>query len=269
MLALLSSPFLWPFVAGLPFAVVLPLLGNLLRLRGEWLAALGVAYLSSAAALLGAGFGIAPAVAATTGATVAAVVKQRDGFSRNSAYGVMILAGWSLMMLVAANTALGHALAQSLVDGQIYFASPTEAAAALVITGVALLLLPYFTRRRMRAHFFPAYDAANGLPRWRWYLGFDWVAAVTTAVAITILGVMAAFALLFLPALTVFPLAKRWRTANVAAALLGVASYLVAFFVALSADQPFGPLFVGVLLFAFASSRFLRTAKGAISPGAN
>ena len=41
-----------PFFAGLTLAVLLPLVGNLLRLRDEWLATLGLAHLAAAGALL-------------------------------------------------------------------------------------------------------------------------------------------------------------------------------------------------------------------------
>ena len=41
--------FRMPFLVGLIMSAILPLLGNLLRLRDEWLAALGLAYLAGQA----------------------------------------------------------------------------------------------------------------------------------------------------------------------------------------------------------------------------
>ena len=49
--------FRLPFVAGLLIAAVLPVLGALLMLRDEWLAALGLAHLAAAGALLGLAVG--------------------------------------------------------------------------------------------------------------------------------------------------------------------------------------------------------------------
>jgi energy-coupling factor transporter ATP-binding protein EcfA2 len=55
---LLADPiFRLPFLAGLLLAGVLPVLGVLLMLRDEWLAALGLAHLAAAGALLGISFG--------------------------------------------------------------------------------------------------------------------------------------------------------------------------------------------------------------------
>lgn len=52
-LALVFDPiFLQPFLTGLAFAVLLPLLGAYLRLRDEWLAALAFAQTAAAGSLL-------------------------------------------------------------------------------------------------------------------------------------------------------------------------------------------------------------------------
>ena len=44
--------FLIPFLTGLGFAILLPVLGCYLRLRDEWLAALAYAHVAAAGALL-------------------------------------------------------------------------------------------------------------------------------------------------------------------------------------------------------------------------
>ena len=52
-LELLFDPlFRTPFLVGLIMSAILPLVGNLLRLRDEWLAALGLAYLAGASGLI-------------------------------------------------------------------------------------------------------------------------------------------------------------------------------------------------------------------------
>jgi ABC-type Mn2+/Zn2+ transport system permease subunit len=55
---LLDPLFRVPFVTGLLLATVLPLVGTLLMLREEWLAALGFAHLAAASALLGLAGGV-------------------------------------------------------------------------------------------------------------------------------------------------------------------------------------------------------------------
>ncbi|MFN3883122.1 MAG: ATP-binding cassette domain-containing protein, partial [Rhodocyclaceae bacterium] len=100
----MSSLFVIPFFAGLLLASLLPLVGNLLRLRDEWLATLGLAHLAAAGALAGMALSWPASLGALAGAWVGAGAKQVVGGRSNSAYGLMILAGWAATLLVAANT---------------------------------------------------------------------------------------------------------------------------------------------------------------------
>jgi zinc transport system permease protein len=68
------------------------------------------------------------------------------------------------------------------------------------------------------------------------------------AAATAAMGLMAAFALVLVPAWLAFRLAPGWRWALALAAACGVLGYLVAFAVALVLDQPFAPVLVAVLL---------------------
>lgn len=258
-----------PLFAGLALALVLPLVGTLLRLRDEWLATLGLAHLAAAGALLGLAIHLPGFLGALGGACVGVGAKQAVGGrgASHSAYGLMILAGWALTLLIAANTALGDALAHALIDGQLYFAGGRE----LALTGALLLVAwPAILRlapRLIVARLFPATERANHLPAWRWHLGFDLLAATAIAVGTTTMGLMASFALIFLPPWLAFRLAPDWRRAQWLAAGIGAAGYGLAFALALAFDQPFGPVLVGVLLAVFvvvglgrrpASTDFLR-----------
>jgi zinc transport system permease protein len=55
---LIAPLFRLPLLVGAVLAVLLPLLGLLLRLRNEWLAALGLAHLAAASGLSGLAVGI-------------------------------------------------------------------------------------------------------------------------------------------------------------------------------------------------------------------
>jgi zinc/manganese transport system permease protein len=82
--------------------------------------------------------------------------------------------------------------------------------------------------------------------------------ALAIAVATATLGLMATFALVFLPAWIAFRHAPDWRRGNWLGVGIGVASYLAAFAIALWLDQPFGPVLVAVLALAFGSSLLIR-----------
>ncbi|HKL77355.1 MAG TPA: metal ABC transporter permease [Gammaproteobacteria bacterium] len=248
-LAAFTDPlFRLPLAAGLLVAVTLPLLGNLLRLRDEWLAALGLAHVSAGGALAGMGAGLPTVVGGPLAAGVAAAFKTFAAARGNTAYAVMILLGWSATLVLAANTALGESLAHAMVDGQLYFAGWPELAGLALFALATAAALPALSRRLIRSRFFPEYDRANRLPAWRWHLGFDLLVAAGMALGTATVGLMGAFALAFLPAWAAFRPAAGWRSGWLWSAGLGVAGYLVAFAAAMAWDQPFGPVLVGTLL---------------------
>jgi zinc/manganese transport system permease protein len=102
--------------------------------------------------------------------------------------------------------------------------------------------------RLLRARLLPHHEAANRLPAWRWHLGFDLLAAGGMAVATASMGLMAAFALVLVPAWIAFRTAIGWRRTLAWSSLIGLIAYLTAFTAALLLDQPFGPSLVMVLL---------------------
>ena len=244
----LDPLFRLPFLTGLALACVLPAVGALLLLREEWLAALGLAHLAAASALLGLAAGLPAVIGGTCGAWGAGLAKSLLGARGNTAYAFMILIGWSALMLIAANTALGDALGHALMDGQLYFGGWIEFSASLTLACLCLLALPWLSRRLLRARFFPRFEPANRLPAWRWHLGMDLLSATGVAVGTATLGLMGAFALVLVPAWLAFRLARGWPATLALASGLGVAAYLLAFWAALTFDQPFGPILVAVLV---------------------
>lgn len=260
---LLDPLFRVPFATGLVLAAVLPLLGALLMLREEWLAALGLAHVAAAGALLGLATGLPGVIGASAAALLGGAAKTLLRARGNAAYGFMILVGWAAMMLAAANTAIGDSLGHAMIDGQLYFAGTVDLGAALILGVPGIALLPWLSGRLVRARFFPRFERANALPAWRWHLAMDLLAAAGMAVATATLGLMGAFALVFVPAWLAFQFAPSWRWTLIGAAAIGVGGYLVAFLAALSLDQPFGPVLVAVLvILAGGATMMSRLHKG-------
>lgn len=252
---MLSEPvlrdlFLLPFLAGLAPTIFLPWIGNYLRLRDEWLATLGLAHLSTAGALLAHLWHWPGVLGALLFSTLGVAGKQIGGGNSNSVYALMLLLGWSSTLLLAANLALGDALTQAMIDGQLYFAGKTE----LLANACLLMLITFFLARLgpvlLRNRWFPSQARANRQRFWRCSLMFDLVAAAAIAAATATLGLMAGFALVFVPSWMAFRLAGSWRQTFWLATGLGVVSYVLAFTLALFLDQPFGPLLTLVLLLA-------------------
>ncbi|MBI4519760.1 MAG: metal ABC transporter permease [Gemmatimonadetes bacterium] len=164
---LFDSLFLVPFINGLLLALQLPLLGAYSRMRGEWLASLGVAQAAAAGLLLGAFVG-APTAGALLTAAVAAIAKTLLGRrSGNDAYAVMLLVGWSGALLLAANTARGEDLSRALLEGQLYFTGPAELRGLSVLLGVTLVTLWWLSRFLLLRCLLPdRLTGDGGLRRW-------------------------------------------------------------------------------------------------------
>ncbi len=249
MLEILFDPlFRLPLFTGLLLALLLPLIGVYLRLREEWLAALGLAQLAGAGALSGAALGLPLLAGSALGAVLGAGVKNLRKGLGNDAYAVMILLGWSLALLISANSPHGDELAHAVTDGQLYFTGTSHLWTAIGLFLLTLGLLPWLSPRLLRARFFPDYYRANGLPEWRYHLSFDLLAASALALATASIGLMAAFALVFIPAWVAFVFAQSWRWTLVWALAFGLLAYLSAFSLALWWDQPFGPVLVACCL---------------------
>lgn len=250
MTEIFSPLFLQPFLIGLCFALLLPLFGCYLRLRDEWLAAFAYAHVAAAGALAAMALEL-PLVLGGAGLAVLAALVKRLAASRlagGTAYALLLLVGWAASVLMTSNLPMAERLGHALFDGQLYFADPTQLAIAVACLVVALPLLAMLSRHLLLAQLYPAFFSALKLPAWRVHLGFDLLAVAVLAVATMSLGVMGAFALVFVPPWVVFGRAGSWRRGLLFSCLLGVGGYVLAFVLALRLDQPFGPVLAVVLV---------------------
>jgi zinc transport system permease protein len=244
--AILTDPlFRLPFATGLVLAAGLPLLGLYLRLRGDWLAVLGIGQLAGCGALVASLFGLPGLLGGLLAG--AGAVWLRGGHADAAVHVLMLLAGWALTLLVLANHPAAEPVGQALFDGQLYFSGPSHAFAALLagLAGVAVLARGGRVLLLARVH--PALGAGSAEAA-RVGRRFDLLVGLSVGVALLSLGVMAAFALTWLPAWAAFDRASHWRAALWTAAAIGSVAYIAAFALALVADQPFGPVCVLVTL---------------------
>lgn len=247
-----SELFLMPFLTGLVCAIVLPLLGCYLRLRDEWLAALAYSHIAAAGALLALLVGVPPVLGGLSMAALAGAGRRL--FARRLSGGagdaLLLLGGWSGAVLLAANAPMAERLGHALFDGQLYFASSQELWPLAIGGAVALLALRALSSRLLLARVYPDLFRLRGLPAWPIQVGFDLLAALGLALATMSLGVMGAFALVFIPPWLAFRRAANWRSGLRWALAIGVLAYVSAFALALGLDQPFGPVLALLLVFA-------------------
>jgi zinc transport system permease protein len=135
----------------------------------------------------------------------------------------------------------------ALFEGQLYFVGEEMLPAAVL----ALVVGGVFLKRKggdlLLAHLYPAHFHAQGRPVWPVRIGFDLLVAAALALSVKSLGVMGAFALIFIPPWVVCVFSPSWRAAHIAAPILSFLAYALAFALALIHDQPFGPMLAFVL----------------------
>lgn len=237
-----------PFFNGLLLALTIPLLGAYVRLREEWLAALGLAQITAAGGVAAVLVGIHPLAGALGSAVIAALVKGKAERAGNDVYAVMILLGSTTALLGAANSVKGEELSHMLLEGQLYFTSWANLGAALIFGALVAVALPRVSGKLLLERFFPEHLAMNRLPAWRVHTVFDILVAVGVAMTTESIGVMATFGLVFFPPWIAFRLARGWKKALGLLVLISVTSYVIAFSIAIAFNQPFAPVLVGVLI---------------------
>lgn len=254
-LTMLFDPlFVRPFFTGLMFAFLLPLLGAYLRLRDEWLAALAFAQTAAAGSLLAMLVGWPLMLGGLLAAGAAAALKSLfEGAARGvqgAAYAMLLVAGWAVSVLLVANLPLAERLGHALFDGQLYFTDASHLVAALVSAIVVGAGLWRLSRGLLLSHFFPDFFRARGLSARRIHFLFDLLVALALAQATMSIGVMASFALVFVPPMVAWNGSGGWRRSLLFAAGVGMGAYLLAFVLALLGDQPFGPILAILLVLA-------------------
>jgi zinc transport system permease protein len=250
--------FLAPFMTGLLVAAVLPTLGMYLRLREEWLAALAFAQLAAAGSLAAA-IASWPVLVGGLGASViAAAAKAWLARSGNNGYAILMVAGWGASILMLANAPLADHLGHALFDGQLYFTGVAQLASMAAFAVVASVLMRWLSRKLLLERMFPDFFRASGLSAARFHLLFDLLVAAGLALATASIGVMAAFALVFVPTMIAYQWGRSWRHSMLIATIVSLLSYVIAFVIALVEDQPFGPVLVLCLVVAAASGWGMR-----------
>lgn len=259
--------FFTPFATGVLLAALLPALGMYLRLREEWLAALAFAQLAAAGSLAAAIVGMPVLVGGLGVSGLAAAAKAWLVRSGNNGYAILMVAGWGASILMLANAPLADHLGHALFDGQLYFTGLAHLWSIAAFAIIAAALMVWLSRKLLLERMFPDFFRASGLSAMRFHLLFDLLVAGGLALATTSIGVMAAFALVFVPTMIAYQWGRSWRHSMIIATLVGLVAYVLAFEIALVEDQPFGPVLVLALVVAAAiawtARKMTRRAAGA------
>lgn len=261
MIEVLFDPiFRVPFLTGLCLAAALSLVGAFLRMRNEWLAALGLSQMAAAGGMASVFLGVPVLAGAFGAAALAMLVKAALPRVGNSHYALMILLGWSGTLVLGSYMDHGRVIGETLLRGQLYFTHGGHLAGALGLLVVVVAAFRWLSPRLLTARFFPDYHGANRIPVWPYTMLFA-VVTMTAAVLGTIsIGAFPAFAMLFVPPWIGFVLVDGWVRSVAASVVIGAVAYVLAFVLAVLIDLPFGPVLTGLLVLA-ASLRFLTAIR--------
>jgi zinc/manganese transport system permease protein len=254
-----------PFFTGLLLTVSLSLIGAWLRMRNEWLAALGLSHMAAAGGIAAAVLHIPPLAGAFTAtglATCARVALPRVG---NSHYGIMMLAGWSFTFIMGSYMDHGFVVAETLVRGQLYFTYAPHLLGALVLFAVLLALVSWLSPKLLTARFFPDYHQANRIPVWPYATAYHALVMAATVLGTISMGAFPAFALLFIPSWIGFVLVDGWNRSLRLSVCIGVTAYIISFALAMMVDLPFGPVLTAMLV-CMSSLRLLTALRRQSTP---
>ncbi len=257
---LFDAMFRIPFLTGLCLTAALCLVGALLRMRDEWLAALGLSQVAAAGAIAAAPLGLPGLVGAFGAAGLAVILRSSLPRVGNSHHALMILIGWSATLLIGAHIDHGQRIGDSLLRGQLYFAHAGHLAGAAGLLLTMILMLPWLSPRLLTARFFPDYHKANRIRVWPYQAVFALLVMTATVLGTISIGAFPAFAMLFVPSWVGFVLVDGWRQSLLATLAVGILAYVAAFVAAMLLDLPFGPVLTGALVLS-AALRFVTAIR--------
>jgi zinc transport system permease protein len=248
---LLQLELFWrPALIGALLAILLPLFGLVLRLRHEYWAALAYGQLGAAGALGALALGYPPLLGGFVASLAAAGAKyplEKRLMTTGLLFPLLFILGWSVCQLLMGNLPGLERHGAALFEGQLYFVGAEMLPCAALMLAVGVI----FIRRKggdlLLAHLYPVHFHAQERPVWPVRVGFDLLVAAALALSVKSLGVMGAFALIFIPPWIVCAFSPSWRAAHIAAPVLSFLAYALAFTLALIYDQPFGPMLAFVL----------------------
>lgn len=240
--------FRLPLATGLMLATALPILGACLRMREQWFSGLGIAQLAAAGGVAGALLHAPVMLFALLGALLGGIARVLTGAPRNEHYAVMLLGGWAAVLLLSGYAHDASVTASQLLNGQLYFTALPHLLAATALLAAILLCGHWLARRLLISRLFPYHFRANRQPAWPHEASLEALLIGGVVLGITTMGVMATFAMLFIPPWVAFRLARGWMRAVLLSALLGVGAYFAGFLAALALDLSFGPALVAALL---------------------
>lgn len=262
------------FAAGAVTALICPAIGVFLVPRRLSLIADTLAHVALAGVALGLFIGISPVVGALVVTLVGAVgmerLRSRGALQGDAALAVFLSGGFALAVVLISLAQGFNADLFAVLFGSILTVSPTD---VWLIAGLGALVVGTvgtFYKQLLAITLNEDLARTSGVPVGALNLLLTVLTALTTVVAMRMVGVLLVSAMIVIPTLTGFALGRSFRKATAIAigmALLSVALGLIAaYYLRLAAGG--AVVLTALLLFALASLIRHRPARPAPAPGA-
>ncbi len=240
----------WPsLLTALSIAVAAGVIGVFVLLRRDAMAALAIPQLVAVGAAVALRMGFAstlwPSLAAVVAALTLLVWSKRRG-ANHWLLPSLYIAGLSISFLIVAGSGGHVGELQALFTGVDVAVSPEQARLATPVLLIAAGACAVLWRRLLLISQAPAVAEVAGVSSAKWELTFLALLAIVFLLGTSSSGIVMVLALLFLPAATVLPWARRVPIALAASAVLAVLVALAAWVLSIRNDWPLSPAAGGV-----------------------
>ncbi len=256
-------------VAALIIAVVGGVVGTFVVLKG--LAFIGDALAHSAFAgvatafVLGGSIYLGSVIAGVLTALAIGFVSRRGRVSFDTAIGILFVGAFSFgIMLISASRSYTVDLF-SFVFGDVLGVGWEDVRVIALLGGVVLALVALFYRELLFTAYDPTMAAASGVPVAAVQYGQLALLALTTVIAIKVVGIVLVVAMLVTPAATAQLLVRRVPAMMAVASLCGAAACVAGFYLSYYADVATGAAIVLVATGMFLVALLFSPRRGLVS----
>ena len=247
------------FVAGAVMAVVCPLIGVFLVPRRLSLIADTLAHVALAGVALGLLVGASPVVGALVVTVAGALgmerLRSRGALQGDAALAVFLSGGFALAVVLISLARGFNADLFAILFGSILTISPADVWLILALGAVVVTTILLSYRRLFAITLHEDLARTSGVPVTALNLMLTVLTALTTVVAMRMVGVLLVSAMIVIPTLTGFALGRSFRRATAVAIVMALASVGIgltaAYYLSLAAGG--AVVLTALLLFALAS----------------
>jgi len=252
------------FAAGAITAVICPAIGVFLVPRRLSLIADSLSHVALAGVALGLLVGVSPVLGALVVTTLGAVGMERlraQGALKGDAALAVFLSGGFALAVVLISLARGfNADLFAVLFGSIVTVSPTDVWLILALGAVVVATIGTFYRQLLAITLDEDLARTSGVPVAGLNLLLAILTALTTVVAMRMVGVLLVSAMIVIPALTGFGLGRSFRQATAIAIAMALVSMTVGLIAAYYLRLAAGGAVVLTALLMFALSSLIRRA---------